>query len=106
MGWGLQAISLSVSNVVACLKIENGIKPDDVEFQWPSDLKKFREPWKRSSSLGVASFSSFGSAISTELIEPFSKQEALDRYRERKVWGVRRFAMGKSSQEAPKSPTT
>lgn len=93
MVWGLKLISISISNIVSALKIFNGTKPDEVQFHWPNDLEVFKEPSKRTQSLGVAS-SGFKIIIPKEVVTDFSKEEITQKYLDGKFLGVKRFQVG------------
>ena len=100
MVWGLHLISMSLANVISGLKIVNGVSADRVQFRWPSDSEVFKEPWKRTASIGVISMKAPTMAITEELIEPFSKDEMLARYTEGEVTGLRRVRFEETSQNA------
>lgn len=91
MVWGLKLISISISNVISALKIHNGIKPDDVQFHWPSDLESFNGPWKRSRTLGVTSMTGFGLILPPQLEAEFSKDEIIQNYLKDKILGIKRY---------------
>ena len=80
IAWALHLVSISISNVVAALKILNGTPAEQVNFHWPSELETFSEPWKRSMKLGVTSMTGFGNNIHPLLIKPFTREEILSNY--------------------------
>jgi len=90
MVWGLTLISTSISNIVSGLRIFNGAKTDEVQFYWPNDLDVFKEPSKRTQSLGVTS-SGFKTIIPKEVVTDFSKEEIINKYLAGEFLGVKRF---------------
>ncbi len=70
-------LSKSIRNILAFLKIVNGVKPETVKFSWPSDLSVFEEAWKPLS--GVLN-TNFGSIINQEDITIFNEKEILAAY--------------------------
>ncbi|HKJ37489.1 MAG TPA: hypothetical protein VJ972_01840, partial [Anaerolineales bacterium] len=97
MAWGLKLISISISNIISSLKIFNGNKADEIQFHWPNDLDAFKEPVKRTKSLGVTS-AGFKTTISKEVVSDFPKEEIIEKYLAGKFLGVKRFEIG--NQEA------
>lgn len=91
--WGLHLISMSLSNIISFLRMLNGVSPEEVRFQWPSDMSAFSEPWKRSLKIGVTSMTGFQKLVPDELIEPFSRQSILTEYREGHDAGIKRFTI-------------
>jgi len=85
MALGLHLISISISNIVSFLKVLNGVDATKVKFNWPRDTETFREPWKRTSSLGVTSLSGFSNIIPVELITKYSEDNLKDLYKDGKV---------------------
>ena len=100
MVWGLNLISISISNIISSLIIFNGTKADEVQFHWPNDLEAFKEPSKRTQSMGVTS-SGFKTIISKEIVTDFSKEEIVEKYLAGKILGVKRFEI--SDQETDPS---
>jgi hypothetical protein len=94
MVWGLKLISTSISNIISALKIFNGIKADEVQFHWPNDLEAFKEPSKRTQSLGVTSISGFKTIIPKEVVTDFSKDEIIQKYLDGKILDIKRFKIG------------
>jgi hypothetical protein len=95
MVWGLKLISTSISNIISALKIFNGIKAEQVQFHWPNDLEAFKEPSKRTQSLGVTSVSGFKIIIPKEFVTDFSKAEIIQKYLDGKFLGAKRFKLDK-----------
>lgn len=91
MVWGLNLISLSISNIISALKILNGIQATEIQFHWPSDLEVFKEPTKRALSIGVTSMSGFGTPIPKELVTNYSKEEIAQKYQSGELMGIKRF---------------
>ncbi len=89
MAWGLQLISISISNIVSFLKVVNEVDPTKVKFNWPRETETFREPWKRTTSLGVTSLTGFSVLIPAQIIKNYSKDDLKALYKERKVLGRR-----------------
>ena len=56
MAKGLRLVSNSMRNVIACLKVLNGVPPDKVQFSWPADGNEFQAPWANRASFNNASF--------------------------------------------------
>lgn len=75
MIYGLMLISTSIHNILAYLKVLNGVEAQDVRFQWPSDHDTYQEPWKRSRQIGFSSFGWPEVPIAEEHINKYSKDE-------------------------------
>ena len=75
--YGLILLSYSLQNVLAFLKIVNGIKPEDVEFSWPIDDKLFKIPWEKSPEVISMSMDNI---INMEHIIPKTKEDILSVY--------------------------
>lgn len=88
MAWGLKLIS--ISNIISSLEILSGKKPEEIQFHWPSDLDAFKEPVKRTKSLGVTS-AGFKTTIPKEVVTNFPKEEIIEKYLAGKFLGVQRF---------------
>jgi len=50
---GLALIAASLGNILAFLRLVNGVAPQEVRFSWPRDEEYFEAPWRR--SVGVIS---------------------------------------------------
>lgn len=100
MVWGLKLISLSISNIVSALRVFNGTNAVEVQFHWPNDLEAFKEPSKRSRSLGVTS-SGFKTIIPKEVITAFSKEEIIQKYLDGKFLDVKHFHLGNQETNKP-----
>jgi hypothetical protein len=74
----LDLISTSITNVIAFLKLINGVPPAEVEWLCPDDEAYFEEPWARSRG-GVYSLG-MNSTIEASFITPLSKEEILSVY--------------------------
>jgi hypothetical protein len=68
-------MSMSMTNVLAFLKIVMGDAPERQQFVWPGDFAMFEGCWQPSS--GVMS-ASFNTTLVMEDIDPRSKQQILD----------------------------
>jgi hypothetical protein len=84
---------MSISNVISFLKILNGIEVSKVNFSWPSDKETFREPWKRTSSIGVTSLTGFATNIPVELITKFSKENIIKLFKDGKFINQKKFRL-------------
>jgi hypothetical protein len=91
LAWGLHLAAMSISNVQAALQIINGTPADKTQFHYPTDIETFGEPWKRSVQIGVTSLIGFQIEIHPEFIEPFTKKEILEKFKEGKDFGSRRL---------------
>lgn len=68
---------MSLSNVLACLQIVNGVKPNEVEFSWPANielLNRFDEMHPSISHLTM------DSVVHESHIQPLSQVDILKRY--------------------------
>lgn len=68
----LQLVSMSLSNVIAALKIVNGIPPSQVKFVRPAEPDAFERPWQIST--GVTSFT-MDYSIDVSCFEKTTKQQ-------------------------------
>lgn len=68
----LQLISMSLSNIISALKIENGIDASKVQFIRPLELDAFERPWQISS--GITSFT-MDYSIDASCFEKTTKQQ-------------------------------
>ncbi len=68
----LQLVSMSLKNVIAALKIVNGIQPSQVQFVRPAEPDAFERPWQVST--GVTSFTRDYS-IDASCFEKTTKQQ-------------------------------
>jgi hypothetical protein len=84
MAWGLHLISMSITNIVSAIKSVNGIPATKLKFTYPSDINTFSDPWIKTSSFGVNSFS-FKLNIPIEAISQFTSDELKKLYKEGKV---------------------
>lgn len=87
MAWGLHLISISISNIVSFLKVINGVDATKVKFNWPIETETFREPWKRTTSLGVTALTGLGVIIPSQMITNYGKDDLKALYKEGKVLG-------------------
>jgi hypothetical protein len=71
----LVLISMAIENVIASLRISNGINPTEVQFYRPSPLDGFDEPWRHRTSLN--SFD-FNRRIDKSTIETLTKEEIIE----------------------------
>lgn len=69
--------SMSITNVISCLRILNGDDPTNCQFKNPVEERAFWEPWSKST--GVTD-SSFDRSLGPEHITPCSKEEILRSY--------------------------
>lgn len=76
---GLNLISMSLNNILAFLKVVNGIDAESVKLIYPDNESYFEAPWRPSYSIG---FSGIHSIICEEDIIRFSKDEILRVYRQ------------------------
>jgi hypothetical protein len=79
--YGLKLISISITNIVAFLKVFHGVPAADVSFSWPDDEALYDEPWSRSAG-GMTI--SWDSPITEQMITPLTKDEILAVYSEDK----------------------
>jgi hypothetical protein len=77
MVWGARMISLSIQNVVACLRSINNATPESIEFRIPDDADDYMRPW--SHPVGVER-ANFAPTLTREHIQPLSKDEILRAY--------------------------
>lgn len=68
----LQLVSMSLSNVIAALKISNGIQPSQVQFVRPTEADAFERPWQI--SMGVTSIT-MDYSINPSCFETTTKQQ-------------------------------
>ena len=101
MAWGLHLISISISNIVSFLKVLNGVDATKVKFNWPRETNAFREPWKRTTSLGVTSLTGLSVIIPAETIKNYSKDDLKALYKERKVLGRRTINIKTRQDDTP-----
>lgn len=73
----LTLISVSLANIIAFLKLENGVPPTEVKFFKPPD-EAFEAPWN---NLPTVLHSSMDFHIPEEHLEPMSAQDILDSYK-------------------------
>jgi hypothetical protein len=69
--------------------VVNDIDPTKVKFNWPRETETFREPWKRTTTLGVTSLTGFSVIIPEQIIKNYSKDDLKALYKEGKVLGQR-----------------
>jgi hypothetical protein len=98
MAWGLYLISTSLSNIISALRITNGVRADQVRFQWPADIDSFAEPWKRTVRLGTTSMRGFSITIPQDLIQVFTRDEIVSQYKDGKIKGIRRLQIDGNSE--------
>lgn len=91
IAWGLRMIAVSISNVQSVIKIFNGIDASNVRFVYPTDLSWFQEPWKRMSNIRVTSMSMTDLQVEPSYIFSFSKDEIMEKYKDKKSIGERRL---------------
>jgi|SRR5215213_6983623 len=73
----LHLISLSIHNVVACLRILHGVPLSEVPFMWHNNEETYELPWSRSTgSTGLRQHSQ----ITEKAIVPLTKDEILSVY--------------------------
>jgi hypothetical protein len=75
--YGLQLLSISLSNIISFLKIFIKDEPDKIKFKWPDDFNQFDEPWKR--VVGVCDMA-YKHGINWSAIKLLSKEEILSVY--------------------------
>lgn len=80
MFWGAKLISLSLNNVIACLRAVNKGEREDISFKFLENPEEFDKPW--SHAVGVMSFD-FALNLSPNQIQPMRKEEILARYEKR-----------------------
>ena len=68
----LQLVSMSLNNVIAALKIVNGIQPSQVQFVRPAEPDTFEKPWQVST--GITNFT-MDYSIDTSCFEKTTKQQ-------------------------------
>jgi hypothetical protein len=81
MLYGLHLITMSLNNIISCLKVLNGIGAETVQFQSPQDAETFKEPWKRHQSMGFTGLSGPEYPIEEDGINKFPKSEILAAYK-------------------------
>lgn len=74
IGFRVRLLSSSIQNVLSFLKIINGVRPDKVQFHWPSDLSVFEEAFR---PLSGPMHMSSGTIINQKHIKVFTKEEIL-----------------------------
>ena len=84
MVYGLYIISIFLHNIIAYIKIKNGIEPEQVQFYWHSNEDLYDEPWKRQRTIGINAIGGFEYSISEEYIEKYTKEDILSVYRKPK----------------------
>lgn len=84
MAWSLKLISMSITNVIANLKIINGNTHDKIRFVYPRNIHIFDEPNKGTLSLGATSLKTWGPRLTKENIPDITKEQMRSSYDERK----------------------
>jgi hypothetical protein len=84
MLYGLRLIAMSLSNIIAYLKVTNGVDLEAVQFQWPIDAAIYQEPWARQRKMGVSGLGWFETDIPEDLIEKFTGDKIRSVYKDRK----------------------
>jgi len=56
LGKALMLISNSIRNIVAGIKVYNGVPGNEVNFSWPQDFNEFDSPWRQSTGVTNVSF--------------------------------------------------
>jgi hypothetical protein len=74
---GLQLIELSLSNILACLRIANGVKPEEVEFVWPTNTELLDKFYQMHPSV---SHWAMDNIVQETDIKAMSKEDILKRY--------------------------
>lgn len=75
---GLRLLSVSINNVVSCLRVLNGVKRDKCRFITPATEEAFQEPWKH--SVGVDSVD-VDITLEPSNITPLTKEDILKTYK-------------------------
>jgi len=85
MLFGLYLIAMSLNNIIAFLKTENGVEASAVQFTWPGSEGAFEKPWERRNLIRVLSFGFPEPEILDGDIPPISQKQVFARYRRRRV---------------------
>jgi hypothetical protein len=75
--YALQLISMSISNVIAFLKVLHGIPRTEVPFSFAENAETYDQPWKHQFSISALGWNS---QISPGGIEPLTREEILAVY--------------------------
>lgn len=75
----LSLISISLNNIVTCLRFCNGIPPEELQIRYPDTLEEFDGPWKETP--GVYG-STLDVSVPTGQVSPLSRDDILKTYEE------------------------
>jgi len=81
MANGMLLISFSLTNIISCLKILNGVDPQSVQFHWFNDEEVYTLPWEHATAIGVQGLRWPHVPVPTEHIQEFTKEEMLSMYK-------------------------
>ena len=81
MLYGLHFIALSLTNIIAYLKIQNGTGAEEVQFQWSGNEEEYHEPWKRRKTFGMMIY----------LVDPPIKEDDIEKFTKEQILSVYKF---------------
>lgn len=91
MTYGLLLISMSIKNILSCLRILNGFDGTKVIFSYPTEISAFEECFWRSRKLGVTAMRGWGLNVTDKLIASFTPKEMSEFYKNKKYIHKRVF---------------